>query len=129
MDPMMEAASAHQRPLATLKDVQTIFAYVPQLLMLSTSLLRRLHEAIEKGNVGKVFCDYQNEFEVYISYAANYAKAQRCAANVRNIVCRHYVQEKRMNRMVLSDYTIAPIQRITRYCLLLKGKNSMMAAQ
>ncbi|KAI8145669.1 Dbl homology domain-containing protein [Fennellomyces sp. T-0311] len=120
MDPMMEAASAHPRPLDTLKDVQTIFAYIPQLIMLSTSFLHRLHEEIEKGNVGKAFCEYLNEFDVYISYTANYSKAQRCAANVRNIVCRHYVQEKRMNRMVLSDYTIEPIQRITRYCLLLK---------
>lgn len=29
-----------------------------------------------------------------------------------------------MNRMGLSDYAIAPIQRITRYCLLLKGNCS-----
>lgn len=29
-----------------------------------------------------------------------------------------------MNRMGLSDYAIAPIQRITRYCLLLKGNYS-----
>lgn len=26
-----------------------------------------------------------------------------------------------MNRLGLADYAIAPIQRITRYCLLLKG--------
>ncbi|KAI9498486.1 Dbl homology domain-containing protein [Zychaea mexicana] len=121
MDPLMEAASAHPRPLASFKDVQTIFAYIPQLIMLSTSFLRRLHGAVEKGNdIGSAFCEHLDQFDVYISYAANYSKAQRCAANVRNIVCRHYVQEKTMNRMVLADYAIAPIQRITRYCLLLK---------
>ena len=122
MDPLMEAASAQPRPLVNLKDIQTIFAYIPQLIMVSTSFLRRLNEAVEKGTIGSAFCEYLDQFDVYISYAANYSKAQRYAGNVRNnIVCRHYVQEKRMNRMVLADYIIEPIQRIPRYCLLLKG--------
>ncbi|KAI7850251.1 Dbl homology domain-containing protein [Circinella umbellata] len=121
MDPLMEAASTQPRPLVNLKDIQTIFAYIPQLIMLSTSFLRQLNEAIEKGTVGNAFCEYLDQFDIYISYAANYSKAQRYASNLRNnIVCRHYVQEKRMNRMVLADYIIEPIQRIPRYCLLLK---------
>jgi hypothetical protein len=32
------------------------------------------------------------------------------------------MRRKETNRMVLSDYMIAPIQRVTRYCLLLTGK-------
>ncbi|KAI9262389.1 Dbl homology domain-containing protein [Phascolomyces articulosus] len=121
MDPLMEAASAQPKPFVHLKDVQTIFAYIPQLIMLSTSFLRRLHEAIEHGgDIGTAFCDYLDQFDVYISYAANYSKAQRYASNARNIICRHYVQEKKMNRMLLADYIIEPIQRIPRYCLLLK---------
>lgn len=32
-----------------------------------------------------------------------------------------HLQEKQMNKLLYADYAIAPIQRITRYCLLLKG--------
>jgi hypothetical protein len=31
------------------------------------------------------------------------------------------MRKRATNRMLLSDYMIAPIQRIMRYCLLLKG--------
>lgn len=101
MDPLMEAATAQPRPLANLKDVQTIFAYIPQLIMLSTSLLRRLHSVVREdatrseiySGVGKVFCEYLPQLDIYIFYAANYAKAQRCAAKAKqNIISRQLVQ-------------------------------------
>ncbi|KAI9310002.1 Dbl homology domain-containing protein, partial [Dichotomocladium elegans] len=120
MDPMMEATTAR---LASVKDLQTIFAFIPQLLMLSTSLLRRLQNS---DAIGKVFCEHLGYFDVYISYAAHFAKAQKCAskASSRSIVYRQLVVvseiEKRMNRMGLPEYVIAPIQRVTRYCMLLK---------
>jgi hypothetical protein len=39
-----------------------------------------------------------------------------------SILLQDTMRKKETNRMLLSDYMIAPIQRITRYCLLLKGK-------
>lgn len=104
MDPLMEAATAHPRPLVNIKDVQIIFAYIPQLIMLSTSLLRRLRDAQKSSSleddlyrppgVGKVFCDLLDQFDIYIFYAANFSRSQRCAAKAknRNIVCRQLVQ-------------------------------------
>lgn len=106
MDPLKEAATAQPRPLVNIKDVETIFAYIPELIALSSAILRRLHEtvhAIESNHscrnccscgVGKVFCEYLNRFDIYISYAANFAKAQRCATKKANanIVCRQLMQ-------------------------------------
>ncbi|KAI8360800.1 Dbl homology domain-containing protein [Blakeslea trispora] len=133
MDPLMEAATAYPRPLVNLKDVQTIFAFIPDLIALSSVLVSRLKEATcttEHGEVyydsiGQVFYDLEEEFTVYIRYAANVSKQNKCIQRAdRSIVYRQLVQDslrkKETNRMGLSDYTIAPIQRITRYGLLLK---------
>ncbi|KAG0172761.1 hypothetical protein DFQ29_008228 [Apophysomyces sp. BC1021] len=127
MEPLIEAATSHPRPLMNIRDIQTMFAYIPQLIMLSTALARRLHDTAmdSSESAGKVFCDLENEFEVYIFYAVNFSKLQKCLAKAdRNMVYRQLVQDslrkKETNRMGLADYMISPIQRITRYCLLLK---------
>lgn len=133
MDPLAEAATTYPRPLVNIKDIQTIFAFIPELISLSSTLIHRLKDAIctteneetQGSIIGRVFCELEDEFDIYISYAANFSKQQRCIERAdRSIVYRQLVQEslrkKETNRMGLSDYMIAPIQRITRYGLLLK---------
>ncbi|GAN03427.1 hypothetical protein MAM1_0040d02880 [Mucor ambiguus] len=126
------AATTYPRPLVNIRDISTIFAFIPELIQLSSTLVNRLNEAIcttengeTQGCLGKVFCDLEDQFDVYISYAANFSKQQRCIVKAdRSIVYRQLVQDslrkKETHRMGLSDYMIAPIQRITRYGLLLK---------
>jgi hypothetical protein len=68
----------------------------------------------------------EDDFEVYIRYAVNFHHSQRCINRAHNnILYRRFIQEslrkKETNRMGLSDYMIIPIQRVTRYSLLLKG--------
>lgn len=100
MDPLVEATAAYPRPLINIKDIQTIFAYIPELIALSSVLVYRLKDAIctsENGEIhasmGSVFCDLEDEFEVYIKYAANFANQQKSMARVdRNIVYRQLVQ-------------------------------------
>ncbi|KAG2209520.1 Dbl homology domain-containing protein [Mucor mucedo] len=132
MDPLLEAATAYPRPLVNLRDIQTIFAFIPELISLSSTLVHRLKDALcttengeTQGSLGKVFCDLEDQFEIYINYAANFSKQQRCIQRAdRSIVYRQLAQDslrkKETNRMGLSNYMIAPIQRITRYGLLLK---------
>ncbi|KAI9254173.1 Dbl homology domain-containing protein [Helicostylum pulchrum] len=132
MDPLFEAATAYPRPLVNLRDIQTIFAFIPELISLSSALVNRLKDACctteqgeTLGSLGKVFCDLEDQFAVYISYAANFSKQQRCISRAdKSIVYRQLAQDslrkKETNRMGLSNYMIAPIQRITRYGLLLK---------
>ncbi|KAI8968266.1 Dbl homology domain-containing protein [Mycotypha africana] len=141
MDPLIEAASPtttsattvihlhQQKPLVNLKDVEIIFAFIPQLIVLSTVLVHRLHECItnyleDDRNlndvcIGKIMCEFESYFSIYISYSVNFTKSRKHLAKASsNIVYRQLVQ-KETNRMVLADYMIAPIQRITRYGLLL----------
>ncbi|KAI8385821.1 Dbl homology domain-containing protein [Blakeslea trispora] len=134
-NPLLEAATAKKKPLVNLKDVQIIFAYIPQLISLSTTLVERLRSTIENYldydenrneiAIGQTFCDLEKYFDIYIYYAANFSKSKKHLAKASSsIIYRQLVQDsmqqKKTNRLLLSDYMIAPIQRITRYCLLLK---------
>ncbi|CEP16682.1 hypothetical protein [Parasitella parasitica] len=133
MDPLMEAAKS-QKSLVNLKDIEIIFGFIPQLIILSTALVKQLDDTITKYleddsqlaqvSIGRVFCDLESCFDIYISYAVNFPKSRKFLSKASsNIVYRQLVQDtmrkKETNRMVLADYMIAPIQRITRYCLLL----------
>ncbi|KAI8878018.1 Dbl homology domain-containing protein [Backusella circina FSU 941] len=123
MNPLLEAASSNPK-LVNKKDVETIFAYIPQLISISSSMLKQLEESHHQ-HIGKVFCDYEKYLGVYIAYAANFSRSRKCLEkSSSNIVYRQLVQgsmrKRATNRMILSDYMIAPIQRVMRYCLLLK---------
>lgn len=100
MDPLLEAATAYPRPLVNLRDIQTIFAFIPELISLSSTLVHRLKDALcttengeTQGSLGKVFCDLEDQFEIYINYAANFSKQQRCIQRAdRSIVYRQLAQ-------------------------------------
>lgn len=100
MDPLVLAATTYPRPLVNIRDISTIFAFIPELIQLSSTLVNRLNEAIcttengeTQGYLGKVFCDLEDQFDIYISYAANFSKQQRCIVKAdRSIVYRQLVQ-------------------------------------
>lgn len=105
MDPLLEAATAYPRPLVNLRDMQTIFAFIPELISLSSTLVNRLKDAFcttEQGETpqpisfGKVFCDLEDQFAIYIRYAANFSKQQRCISRAdKSIVYRQLAQVKK----------------------------------
>jgi hypothetical protein len=102
MDPLVEATTAYPRPLINTKDIQTIFAYIPELISLSSVLVYRLKDCSPDNggeihaSLGRVFCDLEDQFEVYIKYAANFSNQQKSMSRVdRNIVYRQLVQVKK----------------------------------
>lgn len=89
MDPLFRAAS-QKRSLVNLKDVEIIFAHIPQLISVSSAIAERLHKVIigtpeekstnQEGSalfIGKIFCDFENYFDVYIAYAVNFSKSRK----------------------------------------------------
>jgi hypothetical protein len=89
MDPLFRAAS-QKRSLVNLKDVEIIFAHIPQLISVSSAIAERLHKVIigtpeekstnQEGSalfIGKTFCDFENYFDVYIAYAVNFSKSRK----------------------------------------------------
>lgn len=104
MDPLMEATTAYPRPLINIKDIHTIFAYIPELISLSSVLVYRLKDAIctsENVTFGSVFCDLEDQFEVYIKYAANFSNQQKSMTRVdRNIVYRQLMQVQKKKKVI-----------------------------
>ncbi|ORZ24559.1 Dbl homology domain-containing protein [Absidia repens] len=124
-----------------IRDLQTIFSHIPQLISLSTTLVHRWRMILERQtycmndmtkenvnkdqNIGRTFCDVEDEFQVYVYYAVHYAKAKKCITRMEQKPSyrqwmHSVLQNEELHRMELADYLISPIQRITRYCLLLK---------
>ncbi|CAO3599913.1 unnamed protein product [Absidia cylindrospora] len=120
-----------------IRDLQTIFSHIPPLISLSTTLVHRWRMMLEQQTygmndttkkdqtIGKAFCDLEDEFQIYVYYAVHYAKAKKCIARMEQKPSyrqwmHSVLQNKELDRMELADYLISPIQRITRYCLLMK---------
>jgi hypothetical protein len=105
MDPLIEAATTGNKrsSLVNQKDVEIIFAFIPQLILLSTELVERLHETIgpcledesrkDLVSIGKAFCDLESYFDVYISYSVNFSKSRKYLEKASsNMVYRQLVQ-------------------------------------
>ncbi|KAI8884510.1 Dbl homology domain-containing protein, partial [Backusella circina FSU 941] len=128
MDPLIEAASKNQKFLVNRKDIDTIFAFVPQLIAISSALIEQLKSIIAYESIvsiGKAFCELEKYFGVYIAFTINYPKSRKYLEKASSTIAyRQLIQDsarrRTANKMLLSDYMIAPIQRIMRYCLLLK---------
>ncbi|KAI8059298.1 Dbl homology domain-containing protein [Gongronella butleri] len=122
-----------------IRDLQLLFSYFPALITLSTELVRQWQASMDRqlrymGDrialkdiqpIGKAFCDLEHEFNVYTHYAMQYTRAQKCITRLeRKPTYQQWMHatlhKKEINRMSLADYLISPVQRITRYCLLVK---------
>lgn len=108
MDPLFENAT-QKRSLVNSKHVEIIFAHIPQLINVSSALTERLHKMIiitsaeklmtadtmqyDPVPIGKLFCDFENYFDVYIAYAVNYSKSRKYLNKASsNIVYRQLVK-------------------------------------
>jgi hypothetical protein len=75
-----------------------------------------------------VFRKHEDDFEIYIRYACSFEKNRKriLRTEIQSPPFRDLIQQlatdKASDRLGLADYMIIPIQRIARYCLLLKGE-------
>ncbi|KAI8987157.1 Dbl homology domain-containing protein [Pilobolus umbonatus] len=121
MEPMI-AASKKKFPLVKESDIPILFNHLPALLKLSNEILIRCKTST---NIGEIFRDLESDLVVFHKYAAHYrSKTKTIRKACNNVLFLKIDQEnlarKDTNRLGMSDYFIAPIQRIPRYCLLLK---------
>ncbi|KAF7722583.1 hypothetical protein EC973_002936 [Apophysomyces ossiformis] len=122
MQPIM-TASQTKDPLMKSGDIPALFRHLPDLITLSGKLL----VAFENGLcIGPVFKSLEPDIVVFLKYAIHYqANLKTIRRACHNPLFIKIDQESRTqkdtNRMGISDYFIAPIQRVPRYCLLIKG--------
>ncbi|KAG1084628.1 hypothetical protein G6F42_021707 [Rhizopus arrhizus] len=121
MRPML-AASQSKDPLVKSTDIPILFNHLPELVQLSDKLLQSFQST---NNVGKVFRSFESSFVVFLKYAMHYRTniktIKRACSNVLFIkIDQENLSRRDTNRLGMSDYFIAPIQRIPRYCLMIK---------
>ncbi|KAI8372446.1 Dbl homology domain-containing protein [Blakeslea trispora] len=121
MKPMI-LASQSKYPLVKATDIPLLFSHLPELIELSDKLLDQFKST---NNVGLVFRTIEENLVVFLKYSMHYKSnmklIRRACSNVLFVkINQENLSRKDTNRLGMSDYLIAPIQRIPRYCLLLK---------
>ncbi|CAM0137778.1 unnamed protein product [Umbelopsis sp. WA50703] len=100
---------------------QPIFGAFPRLMRLSRSLVLAFQH---EDSVADVFRKHEDDFEIYIRYACSYDGNRKRIMRTSSPQLRNFVHQLATDhtsgRLELADYMILPIQRIARYCLLLK---------
>ncbi|CAG8575202.1 3988_t:CDS:2 [Funneliformis caledonium] len=129
MDPCIQA-SLTPHPLMIKDDVEIIFAHIDELINLSDTIVESFEISMDPwedydSKMGQVFLKYGNKFEVFEKYAENIQRSRQLLAKKVNqsVLYRKFVSSQRKKENIklnLNDYMIMPIQRITRYSLLLK---------
>ncbi|ORZ23638.1 Dbl homology domain-containing protein [Absidia repens] len=140
MIPML-AASRVKDPLVKFNDIPILFNHLSTLIELSEKILAgftlerqeeahhpsttTVHLASAASSIGYQWLQLHGDWAVFLKYAVHYevnTKTIKRACN--NALLLKIEQEsltrKETNRMGMADYLIAPIQRVPRYCLLLK---------
>lgn len=110
-----------------------IFFGLTDLFELHTSFYMQLESLLQNWNtketrIGALFLDYTNELKkCYSRFIDNYAISVKCIKKEEkeNPAYIQFIKEassaKETNRSTLQDCLIFPVQRTTRYHLLLKG--------
>lgn len=123
----MVTASQAKNSLVKSSDIHVLFNYLPELIDASHKLLVKLEEIQDPSPglaIGGVFKAMEPEFVVFLKYAIHYqthCKSIRRASTSGFVTKINNEKRHEHNRLGISDYLIAPFQRVPRYELLLKG--------
>ncbi|KAJ3182093.1 Protein T2 [Geranomyces variabilis] len=115
-------------------DVDNIFKNVPELARLAECVARELDDAARVFDtdpfaLGPVFLKHVEEWNYYVKYVENYAMAKKTIRRLEDSrtggeAFKQFLEKCRRkpecNRVDLSGFLILPIQRISRYWLLLQ---------
>lgn len=102
--------------------IHSIFSNLSELLDFQRRFLFSLEATLampyEDQNIGSIFIQYQEGFQVYTPMCASYSNAITVALENQNSLSGGSINPGRD----LQGYLIKPVQRICRYPLLLKVK-------
>lgn len=118
-------------PLLSTKEVTDIFANVEDILLTNTTFLSVLEERqkdcrLYMDKIGDILVNHIPNMAVYMEYCVNQATAIKVLKSLReeNSQLEKHLQKLRDNPAVrnldVSSYLLVPMQRITRYPLLIK---------
>ena len=112
--------------LIDIKHKSQITSNIPEIIQFHEEILQKLM----KNPVAKVFNEQSEKFMIYTKYIADYNEILDIfAQNRTNERLKSFLASRRKERKPLTNYLVAPIQRIPRYILLLSDlkKNAKSA--
>ncbi|KAI7863576.1 Dbl homology domain-containing protein [Spinellus fusiger] len=129
----MVHASKEKYALVKSSDVLVLFSHLPALCALSNQVLDAFGPTTPDVSgwlpwrvpIGKVFCRLAQPLVVFLQYTLHYQTHQKSIKKACNNalfvkINQDTLRRRDSNRLGMSDYLIAPIQRVPRYCMLLK---------
>ncbi|KAG1467953.1 hypothetical protein G6F56_004119 [Rhizopus delemar] len=122
MQPMIKDA-CKSKSLVKTSHIPLLFEHLPELLELSNDLLEKMEA--NPDQMGTLFLEAQPRFFVFIKYTMHYKfnekEIRKACKNALFIkIDQENLSRRDTKRLGMFDYFIAPIQRITRYCLLIQ---------
>ncbi|KAG4092727.1 hypothetical protein H8356DRAFT_1049422 [Neocallimastix lanati (nom. inval.)] len=110
--------------------LNSIFEGVDDLLELHKRFYKSLYKVVFNWNknslIGKLFIEYRNEWQIYQNFIDNYARSQEAIRREEetNPQFRQFMKDclasTETNRKSLKEYLMFPVQRTTRYSLIIK---------
>lgn len=104
-----------------------IFANIEDIMMFGVTFLSALEERqteakLMVGSIGDIICDYMQGLDVYRPYCTNQANAARVLNDLktRDSRIREHLNSVKVRGLELEHYLLEPMQRLTRYPLLIK---------
>ncbi|ORX93191.1 hypothetical protein K493DRAFT_338402 [Basidiobolus meristosporus CBS 931.73] len=124
----IQKSSQTANPVISARDTKIIFEGIELLYTLSQEICQELREKVNHWSketmVGDLFLKRQKDWEIYPRFVDNYSFAREA---IRRAEATHSfnnfiknVGKKDTKRQTLKELLIVPIQRVTRYTLLLK---------
>ncbi|KIL68468.1 hypothetical protein M378DRAFT_184914 [Amanita muscaria Koide BX008] len=129
---IVEIFYASMMPMLSEKEVTVIFANIEDILLTNTTFLSSLEERQKDcrlyiDKIGDIFNKHLPNMGVYVEYCANQATAAQVLQSLRETnheLADHLQQLRDTNPAIrsldLASYLLAPMQRITKYPLLIK---------
>ncbi|KAM0752107.1 hypothetical protein T439DRAFT_379225 [Meredithblackwellia eburnea MCA 4105] len=123
---LIEVFFTAMQPVMTQKACEIVFANVEDILMFNTVFLSELEERqrvsrLYVDTIGDVIKSYMKGLDVYRGYCVNQSNAARTLADLKmsDPNLRSTVEPLRVKNLELEHFLLEPMQRLTRYPLLI----------
>ncbi|XP_078621722.1 obscurin-like [Branchiostoma floridae x Branchiostoma japonicum] len=122
-DHYIDMFDSHTLPYLLRGKREIIFMNIEQIYDFHSSIF--IHELgtckNEPSKVGKIFVKWQHKFDMHVEYCKNKQRSETLLSTsaARNFF-DDYTKRNDERKLTLSDFLIKPVQRITKYQLLLK---------
>ncbi|KAK6095770.1 hypothetical protein MT418_004440 [Batrachochytrium dendrobatidis] len=118
-----------QKPMELFVDARLVFANICQILTVNELILadfEKYASGVSSESIGEIFLKYLDDLECYKGYCSNLSNASELLQKMRSETpsldsfLKKQQHHPRCKKLDLSSFLLVPMQRVTRYSLLLR---------